>query len=258
VPIGEVRAALRRFRIKRPPEHPELTAAALRRAIRRGGTVSSIARAAGVQRETVRTAMRRHGVVNPGANRGRRPVELDDAEWLRARHVDRAMTAPAIADELGVAALTVRRALQRHGVPLRPYVPPRADIDPAWLRQRFEVDLAPIAVIAAEAGVSPTTIRSESPAPRAHPVAASAFVRFHCCNTYGRGLSRSVRGIRPDGWRRVALSMSASRRSAITTSRRSRSPRAPDIATDRASCSSSSGVGSSVTSSMMTRGCHGL
>jgi hypothetical protein len=60
-----------------------------------------------------------------------------------------------------------------------------------------------------------------------------------------------------DGCRRVACSMSASRRSAATTSRRSPSPKVPDMATDRASCSRCSGVGSSVTRSIMTQACRG-
>jgi hypothetical protein len=69
----------------------------------------------------------------------------------------------------------------------------------------------------------------------------------------------SVVGRPFDGCRRVALSISASRRSASITSRRSRSPRLPDMAIDLASCSSCSGVGSaSVTSSIMTEGCDGV
>jgi hypothetical protein len=123
--------------------------------------VSSIARAAGVERAMVRRHMRRHGVVNPHADRGRRPAQLDDAEWLRARYVDAGMSMQAIGVEVGAAAETVGRALKRHGIELRRASRPpgpRVVLDAEWLRRRYEVDRAPVTTIAAEAKVVPRTI----------------------------------------------------------------------------------------------------
>jgi transposase-like protein len=73
LPTAEVHGALEQLGIERPPTHPELTGETLRAAFAAGGTVSSIARAAGVERAMVRRHKRRHGVVNPHADRGRRP-----------------------------------------------------------------------------------------------------------------------------------------------------------------------------------------
>jgi transposase-like protein len=161
LPTAEVNAALERFGIERAPIHPELTAEALRAAFAAGGTVSSIARAAGVERATVRRHMRRHGVVNPHAERGRRPAQLDDAVWLRASYVDGGMSMKAIGDEVGATAETVGRALARHGIERRRASRPpgpRVVLDEGWLRQRYEADRAPVTAIAAEAKVVPRTI----------------------------------------------------------------------------------------------------
>jgi transposase len=118
VPTAEVRATLESFGIE---DHPSIrmTADALRTAFADGATVTSIARTAGVDRATVRTALRRHGIENPLAERYRRPAELDDAEWVRARDTVDRMSIRAIADELGVANNTVGRALKLHDVPRR-------------------------------------------------------------------------------------------------------------------------------------------
>ena len=80
VSTAEVVAALELFGIARPPVHPAPTGPALAAAFAKGGSVSAIARAAGVQRKTARTAMQRHGIENPHADRGRRPALLDDAD----------------------------------------------------------------------------------------------------------------------------------------------------------------------------------
>jgi predicted transcriptional regulator len=174
--------ALDRFGIARPPSRPELSGDALRAAFCAGESVKSIARAVGVDRATVRREMRRHGVVNPLAGRGRRPAELDDPDWLRGRYTTRRMTIQAIADEVGVTQATVSRALTRHAIDRRRgNWQPRVHLDPAWLRVRFEVDRAPIATIAAEVKANRETIAravrrlglersSYTPAPRRpHP-----------------------------------------------------------------------------------------
>ena len=64
IPTAEVRATLERFGIERPPVNSHLTADALRTAFAGGATVTSIARTAAVDRATVRTALRRHGIEN--------------------------------------------------------------------------------------------------------------------------------------------------------------------------------------------------
>jgi transposase-like protein len=133
-----------------------LTKEALTAAFASGGSVKAIARAAGVERSAVRREMRRHGVVNPQADRGQRPAVLDDGDWLRARYVDEGRSIQSIAAEAGAAHGTVRRALLRHDIELAPMR--RIEIDEAWLRQRFEVDRLPTRVIAVEASVSATTI----------------------------------------------------------------------------------------------------
>ena len=132
-----------------------LTQAALLAAVDQGSTVSEIARRAGVQRKTVRTAMQRHGIENPHADRGRRPALLDDADWLRRAYIDDQRSMPDIADEVGAAPVTVGRALRRHGIERR-----RGKfVDEAWLRQAYTVDVLPIAEISRRAGVSINTIR---------------------------------------------------------------------------------------------------
>jgi hypothetical protein len=67
----------------------------------------------------------------------------------------------AIGNEVGAAAETVGRALRRHGIDRRRASRPpgpRVTLDEGWLRQRYEVDRAPVTTIAAEAKVVPRTI----------------------------------------------------------------------------------------------------
>jgi transposase len=109
----------------------------------------------------VRRHMRRHGLVNPHAERGRRPAQLDDAVWLGAHYVDAGMSMKAIGDEVGAAAETVGRALRRHGIELRRSsrpLGPRVVLDEGWLRRRYEADRAPVTTIAAEARVTARTV----------------------------------------------------------------------------------------------------
>ena len=49
-----------------------------------------------------------------------RPPRLDDAAWLRARYVERGLSSYAIAAALGCDPATVRLALRRHGMPVKP------------------------------------------------------------------------------------------------------------------------------------------
>jgi transposase-like protein len=159
VPTADVRDALDGFGIVRPPSPQVLSADAIRAAFDAGGSVNSIARTTGVDRTTVRRAMRRAGIVNPQADRGRRPVELDDADWLRRRYVDAGMSMRAIAEEVGAASATVSRALRRHSIKQQPRpVAPRVQLDADWLQRWYEVDRAPVKAIAAEAGVTPEAI----------------------------------------------------------------------------------------------------
>lgn len=102
--------------------------------------------------------MRRHGIENPHADRYRRPAELDDAEWVRARDIDARMSIHAIADELGVADNTVGRALRRHGVQRRRRADRPGGIDPDWLRKRYVDNGRTIVEIAREVGVGKSTV----------------------------------------------------------------------------------------------------
>lgn len=98
VSTAEVVAALESFRIARPPVHPELTGPALAAAFAKGGSVKAIARAAGVDRVTVRREMRRHGIENPNVS-PQRPAVLDDLEWLGQQYVTAGRSMQSIADE---------------------------------------------------------------------------------------------------------------------------------------------------------------
>ena len=121
-------------------------------------SASSIARELGVAPDTVLRAMRLHGIPVRFAT-SQRPTpraELDDASWLAERH--ERMTPAAVADELGVAESTVRRALERHGIRLRTRStgqrfrsPPELN-DPAWLAEQYETK--PASRITRELGVS--------------------------------------------------------------------------------------------------------
>lgn len=68
---GEVHAALDRFGLERPHPNPLLRPEALREAFTAGGSVKSIAKAAGIDRTAVRRAMRRAGISNLRQTSGR-------------------------------------------------------------------------------------------------------------------------------------------------------------------------------------------
>ena len=164
VSTEEIRAALESFgidhplpRSKQPPKQPELGRDALQAAFDAGETVTSIARSAGLDRSGVRRAMRRQGVVNPRANDHVRPAVLDSQAWLHDRYIGGQATIDGLADELGVAPLTVRKALVRQGIQIGgPH--PRGEIDADWLRDQYIVRRRSLSDIAAEVGVSAATI----------------------------------------------------------------------------------------------------
>jgi len=154
---AEVNEALIRFQIARPPTHPELQPDALRQSSTAGGSVKAIARTLGVERKTVRRAMRSAGIHNPRAL-GPRPKQLDDPEWLTTEYVLKSRSMAAMATELNCAADTVRRALIRTDTPLRTAGEVRLYLDPAWLRHHVDQGWS-LAKIAAAAGCGASTIK---------------------------------------------------------------------------------------------------
>ena len=100
VSTAEVSAALERFGIEREPDGDDpLSRESLIEAFGDGGSVKSIARTVGVDRTTVRRAMRKHGVTNPRPTRLRPPI-LDDPAWLRRRYETEGCSIRSIATEL--------------------------------------------------------------------------------------------------------------------------------------------------------------
>ena len=78
---------------------------------------TTIAEELGCNPQMVLAAMREHGIERRDAStkqRFRSPAELDDGPWLRRRFAE--VSAPVIADELGVTRRTVYLALERHGI----------------------------------------------------------------------------------------------------------------------------------------------
>lgn len=97
--------------------------------------------------------------------------ELEDARWLSRRWTDGA-DAAAIAAELGCDVVAARLALIRHGYEMprgrqRSTIRDRtaADLDPRltdghWLRQRYTVEGATVAALAAELACSEVDVRN--------------------------------------------------------------------------------------------------
>ncbi len=158
VTIDEVRDALERHGVKRPPKHPELAATALRAAFASGATVKSIAREVGIERSEVRRAMRNAGVTNPNVAPSR-PAVLDDRNWLIERYVTGSVSIISIAREVGVVDQTVRRALRRNSIPIRPISGgPPGGITEVWLRDQYVAQRLTQTELAAAAGVSTGTV----------------------------------------------------------------------------------------------------
>ena len=80
-------------------------------------TATTIADELGVDRQMVYAAMRGYGIErrdHSAKQKFRSPAELDDGDWLRQRFSE--VSAPVIAEELGVTRRTVYLALERHGI----------------------------------------------------------------------------------------------------------------------------------------------
>ena len=125
--------------------------------------VTDIAAGLGVTVSTVYEALRRHGITirRPGVSwRLRRPPQLHDPDWLRARYAK--ATATVIAHELGVNPQMVYAAMRQHGIERRDRSAKQQFRSPAelddgdWLRQRFSEVSAP--VIAGELAVTRRTV----------------------------------------------------------------------------------------------------
>jgi hypothetical protein len=78
-------------------------------------------------------------------------------EWLEAEYIGKGRSFNAICAELGIGRSALWRLLAKFG--LRKVKAERT-IKVEWLRQRYVVDLAPVEVIAEEAGCSVDTIKS--------------------------------------------------------------------------------------------------
>ena len=126
------------------------------RYVDKGATQDEIAAELGCTAPTVFAALRRHGIAARPAGAGRRP-ELDDAEWLTSRYVDKGATQDEIAAELDCTAPTVWKALTRHGIiearPAGQRQFPLLD-DAEWLARRYVDEGATQRQIAADAGCS--------------------------------------------------------------------------------------------------------
>ena len=123
-----------------------------------GETVTAIAAAARVSRQTAHTWIKRHGLHgHPQAKP--RPSKRELAA-LYKRH----RSAAKVAEELEVAPGTAHRWLIEAGVALPAPGPPRRTLDLAAARRRRAAG-ATYAELAAEFGVSPETIRSRLTGP---------------------------------------------------------------------------------------------
>lgn len=96
---------------------------------RQGESPKELARILGCTAETVRRAMRRHGL-RPLSGADDLPYpELGDASWLAARHHGDGLTHREIAATLGCARSAVTQAMHRLGVESRPPRRPKNIID---------------------------------------------------------------------------------------------------------------------------------
>jgi DNA-binding CsgD family transcriptional regulator len=97
------------------------------RYVTQGRTSDEIAGEVGCSATTVKAALRAHGIPTrlggrvPGTRRTAPGADrLDDRDWLRAQYVDEGKSCQQIAEALGCSAMTVHRALCRHGIACRP------------------------------------------------------------------------------------------------------------------------------------------
>lgn len=125
-----------------------------------GRSRRDIAAELGVAGSTVGEWLTRHGIPSRDAAAARkdqfarnRPDQLDDPNWLSDRYDTKGLSLDAIAAELGVAASTVRAAMDRHDLPTR------TDRlrDAHWLADT--VGRNGVDGVADELGVTPATVR---------------------------------------------------------------------------------------------------
>ena len=97
----------------------------------------------------------------------KRDPRLDDKAWLTRRYVAEGASTLQIADELNCTMRTVKSALLRQGIPVRPsrrggsHADPNAQrflADAEWLTQRYLIDGADLREIAVEIGCSASTV----------------------------------------------------------------------------------------------------
>ena len=124
-------------------------------------SASSIARELGVASDTVLRAMRLQGIPVHFGTSQRQPdpiAVLEDADWLAEQYESK--SAETIGRELDVHPGRVRKALERHGIPIRgpgdrqKFRTPAELDDVDWLRQRYESEGRSGAQIAEELDVS--------------------------------------------------------------------------------------------------------
>ena len=174
--------------------------------------------------------MRRHGIENPHADRGRRPALLDDPDWLRGRYVDDVRSMKAIGTEVGADGSTVGRALRQHGIDRPAGIAKRIELDRAWLEQAYSVDRLPVAEIAQLAGVGVGTINRRRADYGIAPLSdASRPVIMQCSGRAVVGRSQSGgRRSRPEQVHRIGVATERrQRRAASERASRHRSQRIP-------------------------------
>ena len=97
----------------------------------------------------------------PARSRPAPDPRLDDPGWLRARYETDFLSTGQIAVLSGANRPAVRRALTRHGVPLRLGAPTLPALrDPGWLRARYYTDSLAVTEIAGLAGCSISAVEA--------------------------------------------------------------------------------------------------
>lgn len=86
-----------------------------------------------------------------------RPEPLNDVSFLRREYVEKGRRVADIAAELGCADATVRRALNRHGLPRRTVRPSQLN-DRQWLTRAYHEEGRACRSIAMELGCSPAMV----------------------------------------------------------------------------------------------------
>jgi hypothetical protein len=118
-------------------------------------TITAIAEAAEVSRQTARTWIVRHGL-------GKEPARTRPSPARLARLYDRHRATTRVAEDLGVSSDTARRWLIDAGIDLASAGRPRVVLDLEVLRVRQQSGET-LRALAAEAGVSAQTLRRRLP-----------------------------------------------------------------------------------------------